>query len=185
MKEIKEPLTKTQKLLVEKNYGLAVWTAQRLHKKIPLTDIEDIISDCLIFMVKASRRFDSKKGKFTTYAVVSMRKMFWSKYFKERTRQERIRSTYSERDKVRPKSKIKTPLECTIQAEEPERVEKLLRSVHSLKDRDALRRQLLYGETNIVIARRDYVTRQAVSSRIQRAIEELKVQKPRLQSLLT
>lgn len=59
--------------LVRDNYGLVVSQALSFLEKNPLTTLDDYIQVGLIGLLKAIRKFDEKKAKFSTFAVVCIR----------------------------------------------------------------------------------------------------------------
>jgi RNA polymerase sporulation-specific sigma factor len=61
--------------LVEENMNLAYFTAHKWNIRLNGTlDIQDIISDCTLGLLKASKGFKEEKGiKFATYATMCMK----------------------------------------------------------------------------------------------------------------
>ena len=85
------PLTPEQKQMVEKNMGLAYHMAGKLLHKSSL-DHDEILSICLLALVKAVLKFDPTKGfAFTTYAA---NKMQWDTYKETHPKKPKLESMY-------------------------------------------------------------------------------------------
>jgi RNA polymerase sigma factor (sigma-70 family) len=72
MNENQTKLTENQKSLITQNLGLAYWIANKWEYKQDILDKEELISEALYGLTKAAIRFDAKKGKFSTYAKISI-----------------------------------------------------------------------------------------------------------------
>lgn len=63
------PLTSDQKKLVEENLGLARWHVERLLRRYPARRRfrDDLVQEATLAMMAASRTFDPRIARFTTY----------------------------------------------------------------------------------------------------------------------
>ena len=85
------PLTPEQSQMVEENMGLAYHMAGKLTPKSPI-DHDEIVSICLLALVKAALSYDPTKGfAFTTYAA---NKMQWDTYKETHPKKPKLESMY-------------------------------------------------------------------------------------------
>ena len=87
------PLTPEQQQMVEDNMGLAYRMASRIFHKSPL-DFDDILSICLLTLVKVVPRYDPTKGfTFSTFAASNMK---WEAHKEAHPKKPRVESLYLE-----------------------------------------------------------------------------------------
>ena len=66
-------MNKTENDILTENHGLAASLVRGFYRDHPLYDFDDLLQVALMSMLKAYRKFDPERGKFSTFATYCMR----------------------------------------------------------------------------------------------------------------
>ena len=66
-------MNKTENEILEENRGLAISSVRSFCRDHTLYDFDDLLQIAMMSMLKAHRKFDPERGKFSTFATYCMR----------------------------------------------------------------------------------------------------------------